>query len=271
MSLESRQVIDFHTHVFPDDLAARALPGLAAKAKVRTRYDGTVQGLLASMRKYGVHRSVLQPVATKLEQVDSINRWSLELRRQPELIPFGALYPLCSREQLEAQIHFLTAHQFPGIKLHPDYQQFHPDDDRLEPLYRALQDAGLIILFHAGVDLGCPPPTMGGPQRLAQVLAGFPNLKIVAAHMGGFRMWDEVERELMGKRIWLDTSFCAEECPPGRMREIMQAHGLEKILFGSDGPWGDQGEQKQYLEQLGLAPGELQGVLGGNARRLLKI
>lgn len=264
-------VIDFHVHAFPDELAARAIPQMEARAGVKAFYDGTVAGLRASMRRSGVDYSVLQPVATKSEQADGINRWCLSLRAQTGVLAFGSLHPDAGPEVWERQIAFLRQEGFRGIKLHPDYQRFHPDEDRLEPLYSLLERNGLAVLFHAGIDLGLYPPVMGAPARIAQVQKAFPRLTVIAAHMGGFRMWRDVERHLLGTAVRLDTAYCAADCPREQFVEMTRAHGAEKILFASDGPWGDQAQTLAFVRGSGLTPDELQRVECGNARELLQI
>jgi predicted TIM-barrel fold metal-dependent hydrolase len=156
-----------------------------------------------------------------------------------------------------------------GVKLHPDYQNFHPDEDRLENFYGQLEKSGLIVMFHCGIDLGLYPPVMAGPERIARVHKAFPSLKIVAAHLGGYKMWDEVESCLVGHSLWLDTAYCANDCPPRQFVEIVRAHGADKILFASDGPWGGQRENLQYLRNVGLTGEELQAIEGKNAEILL--
>jgi predicted TIM-barrel fold metal-dependent hydrolase len=262
-------IIDFHAHVFPDELAARAIPQLEEKYAMKAHYDGTVPGLLASMRASKINRTVLQPVATKPGQVNAINHWSLSLRQHAGLIPFGALHPDAAPEQLDEQIKFLETHGFPGVKLHLDYQQFHPDEDRLEPFYQRLEQSGLVVLFHSGIDLGLYPPLMAGPEHIAMVHKAFPKLTLVVAHMGGYKMWDQVESYLVGHSIWLDTAFCDHECPQQQFLDIVRAHGADKVLFASDGPWGGQAENLAYLHQVGLSETELRAIEGDNARRLL--
>ncbi len=262
-------VIDVHVHVFPDEVAARAIPKMSARAGVTPFSDGTVNGLLGTMRRSGVDLSVIQPVATRPEQVESINRWSLGLRDTPGLICYGALHPDLAPEAMAEQIAFLVRQGFPGVKLHPDYQCFHPDEDRLAEMYEALAKAGLTVLFHAGIDLGLYPPLMCTPEQIAQVHRTYPSLRIIAAHMGGFKMWDEVERHLIGTGVRLDTAYCARDLPPERFRELVHAHGPEKVLFASDAPWGDQAAELALVRGAGLTPDETAAVLGGNAVRCL--
>jgi uncharacterized protein len=267
--MTEQPVIDFHTHIFPDALAFKAMPKMEASAKVKAFFDGTLAGLRDSMRQSGVDISVIQPVATKPDQVDTINAWSVELDREPDLRAFGSLHPDTPPEVMDPQIRFLKQNGLRGIKLHPDYQRFHPHEDRLEFMYTRLSAEGLAVLFHAGIDLGLYPPIMCTPEHLAQVQKAFPALTIIAAHLGGFQMWDDVEKYLVGTRMFFDTAYLAGQIPRERWLEIARAHGLDKIIYASDGPWGDQRENLDFIQSSGLTPDEVRTIISGNAQRLL--
>jgi len=94
---------------------------------------------------------------------------------------------------------------------------------------------------------------------------------VVAAHFGGFKMWDEVDRFLVGRNLWLDTSFTLAWFPAERFVEMARRHGIEKILFGTDSPWADQGDEIQLHEESGLTESELSAVFCDNAERLLAL
>ena len=96
-------IIDFHTHAFPDPVAQYAIPTLEQKAGVVAAGNGTVDDLRASMDRSGVDRSVVCPIATRVDQVPSINRWALGLR-DGRLIPFGTLFPGMDDPRSEVQI-----------------------------------------------------------------------------------------------------------------------------------------------------------------------
>lgn len=264
-----RKIIDIHTHVFPDALAERAVKQLAGRSGETACIDGTAAGLEESMRRNGIERSVTQPVSTKVSQVASVNSFAIELNRQPSLINFGTLYP--DYEENAAEIARLKKAGIQGVKFHPDYQSFFVDEERLFPLYRRMADAGLIAFFHAGVDIGLPPPVHCPPDRLAHVLDRVPGLTVVAAHFGGFKMWDDVEKYLIGRNLWLDTSFTLAYLPAERFVKMARRHGVEKILFGTDSPWADQGEEIELHAESGLTDSELAAVFHDNAARLLGI
>ncbi len=263
-------IIDIHTHAFPDELAPRALAALSECSHVPPHTDGTCAGLSASMRCAGVDRSVIMPIATKPAQVGSINNWAAAINRQHrDLISFGTLHP--QQDDLSAEIDRLAAEGIPGVKFHPDYQDFFVDAPEMIPTYRALAAAGLIVLFHAGVDIGLPPPVHCTPERLARVLDAVPALTVIAAHMGGYDCWDDVERCLVGRDLYFDTSYSLADLGSERMTALMRAHGAGRILFGTDSPWTDQSDEVAAIRALPLTDDEISAVLGGNAARLLSV
>jgi len=87
------KVTDFHTHIFPDNLAQRAIDALKQHSPESMAYtDGTLAGLKKSMRQSGVFRSVLLPIATKPAQVRTINE-SCKSLMSDDCVPFGTLHP----------------------------------------------------------------------------------------------------------------------------------------------------------------------------------
>lgn len=261
-------IIDIHTHTFPDELAARALEVLQGNSQVPAYTDATNAGLLESMRGAGVDKSVIVPIATKPGQVRPINSWAKMINSSyQDLICFGTLHP--DQDDWFSEIAQLRADGIKGIKLHPDYQLFFVDDTELFPIYQALADTGLILLFHAGVDIGLPPPVHCTPDRLAKVLDAVPDLTVIAAHMGGYLCWEEAEKHIMGRNLYLDTSYSLADLGPERMAELIKAHGPDRVLFGTDSPWTDQAAEIAAISALDLADDEITAVLGGNASRLL--
>ena len=69
-------VIDFHTHVFPDAIAAKTIEMLEKRSGVKASTDGTLNDLVRSMEQNGVDVSVLLPVVTKPQQFESINKFA---------------------------------------------------------------------------------------------------------------------------------------------------------------------------------------------------
>ena len=259
------RIVDFHTHVWPDSVADKAVRGLMTDGMLTPFYDGTISGLLTDMDRCGVDASVIQPVATKASQVPSINNWVAGVRN-PRIIPFGAMHP--DFEEPATEIARMASLGLRGMKLHPEHQSFAPDEPRLAAVYEAALAHDMTILFHAGAD-EVHPTVHGTPESFLAVMEAFPGLRIVLAHLGGYRVWNHVAELLVGRDVYLDTAYTLGHLPDADFVEIVHAHGAERVLFGSDGPWTDAAEEIAWLRRLPFRPGIADAILGENAERLL--
>lgn len=265
--LPEPMVIDFHTHIFPDELAPRALDSMrACTSTSRFGADGTLAGLLESMDHAGIDRSITLPVASRPDQLSTINAYATSLDTS-RIVAFGALHP--TADTLEACVRGLVAAGVRGVKLHPEYQDFHVDDPSNDPMYDLLSEAGLITVFHAGWDPAPFTRDRSHPAALRRVLDRFPRLRMVAAHMGGYRMWDEAERWLVGTRAYLDTAATLSELEPAAFVRMVRAHGADRVLFASDSPWFRQDTFLSALERSGLPDRDIERIRGDNAAELL--
>ena len=281
-------IIDIHTHTFPDKIAAATLDKLKHLSHTIPFTDGTAAGLAASMARAGVDRSVVMPVATSPRQVPHVNDASArmnELGAQTGVLSFGCMHPDFDgwKEEL-ARVRDLG---LKGIKLHPQYQDTDFDDPRYLRILDRCGELGLVVLTHAGLDIGMPGKDNCAPEMVARVLEQVGPVKLVLAHMGGWRQWDRVEALLPGRGVYLDTSFSLGEIVPlddGHYRpgdlplldeaaflRMVRRFGPDRILFGTDSPWDDQETALARLRALPLEPAELEAILGGNAKRLLGI
>ncbi len=260
-------VIDFHTHIFPDDLAERAVAKLTSYSPETRNYtDGTASGLLQSMEKNGIGQSVLLSIATKPSQVHVINQTAVTLQNR-NFIPFGTLHQ--DMVHISDEIRFLKSNKIKGIKLHPEYQNFYVTDPKLIPVYEQLEAEGFIVQFHAGKDPGPFTCDHALPADLRKIHELFPKMTMIASHLGGWGLWDDVERDLCGLPIFFDTSAIAHFIDPVQCVRIIQKHGVERILFGSDSPWFDQEDALHWLLQLSLSDSDLECIVGKNAMNVL--
>lgn len=259
--------IDFHTHIYPDRVALKTLSAVRERALVNVYTDGTLEGLKRSMAAAGIDCSVVAAVATKPEQVPSIQQW-LRTIRQPGIEPLAAMHP--AHPLSAAEIRILRQEGFRGFKLHPDYQDFFVDDPRMYPLYEAVAAEGMFILFHAGMDRGLPHPVHGTPKRLAAAHKAVPELSMVVAHLGGEEAYEETALHLLGQDLYFDTSFVLRTMPATYRERFLTEHPVDRLLFASDSPWTDQGEELRFLLQLPfLSDGDKEKICYSNAARLL--
>ena len=262
-------IIDFHTHIFPDKIAAKTIAMLGDAAGVMAATDGTLDGLLQSMNGNGVDISVIQPVVTKPEQFDSINAFAqyVNTKYEGRVISFGGIHPDC--EDYKVKLKYLKEMGFLGIKIHPDYQKVKIDDVRYMNIIEYADELGLIILTHAGVDVGYPDPVHCPPDKARYVLDKLKPKKFVLAHYGGWKQWDEVYEYLAGADVYLDTAFTFDYIRQEQFMKILQKHGADKILFATDSPWSGQGESIEALRSMPISHEDLDKIQSGNAAKLL--
>ncbi len=280
-------IIDIHTHTFPDAIAARAVDKLKHNSHTEPVLDGTALSLSASSKAAGVDLAVIQPVATSPAQVKEINDAAIERNRTSSvtrLASFGCMHPAFGAPEEECAR--LAEAGVKGIKLHPVYQLTDMDDPSYVRVLRAAADCGLLVLIHAGIDVGFLERTYSDVYKIARALDAVPDGRVILAHMGGWRQWDAAERLFAGREnVWLDTSFSLGDMTPlgdgfyethslerlsqERFVRMAEAFGAEKLLFGTDSPWEDQAAEIAKIRALPLEENEKAAILGGNAAELL--
>ncbi len=264
-------IIDFHTHTFPDRIAARTISILAEKGNVQPYREGTLSSLKESMKKAGIDYSVVLPVATTTRQVESINRLGFELNGKDGIFYAGAIHP--DSENVEEILDGIKAAGLAAIKIHPDYQGTYFDDEKYIRIMEEAAKRDLITVTHAGIDVGYPDDihcTVDMVLNVLERLKGVIDNKLVLAHLGGCDMPDEVIAKLVGKPVYMDTAVVLDRYPQ-KAAEVIRAHGADKVLFATDSPWADQKHYVEMLRSFGFSNEELQLMYHKNAEKLLKI
>ena len=156
-----------------------------------------------------------------------------------------------------------------GLKFHAEYQSFTVDDPKMLRIYDYAFEKGLTVLHHAGFDPAFPAPFHSSPERFRNIARAMRGGRLVVAHLGGQRQWDDVEKYLVGENVYLDTSVGFSYYGKEQFLRIVRGHGAYKILFGTDSPWSRADEELAALRSLSLTEQEKNDILGGNAKRLL--
>jgi predicted TIM-barrel fold metal-dependent hydrolase len=141
-------IIDFHTHVFPEQMAEKTIRKMEEAANVKAFTNGTLQELKGSMKNSKVDISVLLPVATRPTQFETINRYAAEVSGKEGIISFGGVHP--DTKQYKEELQEIKRLGLPGIKLHPDYQVTFIDDPKMVRIIRYAVELELIVSIHAG-------------------------------------------------------------------------------------------------------------------------
>lgn len=284
-------IIDFHTHIFPDKIAEGAIKSIekstlehqgilinsglsedmpSAAEQFMAVIPATLDAIKKSMNENHIDASVVLPIATTLTQSASINKFASEINNKNGIYSFGSLHPF--QEDWESVLYDIKEKGLRGIKLHPEYQKFYIDCSEAVRLLKKCEELDLIVMLHAGNDVGIAPPSHCMPDRLRRVLdCHVSGEKIIAAHLGGWEAWDDVEKYLVETPVYFDTSYTLSCIDKEQFVRIVKNHGSDKILFGTDSPWRNQGKTAEQLSSVGLTDEELENIFYKNAQKLLKI
>ncbi len=262
-------LIDFHTHIYPEEIAQRAIPHLAKKAGIPYYGLGTAADLLNKFSTWNLSGVVAANIVTSELQHKKVNDFAISVNSR-QIQALGSVYP--GSPQVKDELKRIKKAGLKGIKLHPEYQSFNINDKKAYPIYEKCEELGLFILFHTGRDPGFPNDYRGKPEYLAEIAQDFPKNIFIAGHLGGLNAWDEALEFLCSKEnIYFDTAFIAKYLPQERAKKIIREFGAPKILFATDYPWETVPVMKEYILGLGLNEKELEEIFYKNAARLLKL
>jgi predicted TIM-barrel fold metal-dependent hydrolase len=263
-------IIDTHTHVYPEKIA-KVVEEMATKdVSDESKLYGpmTIPGLLSSMNKNGVDISLTFCVAEKAEVVRAANDFLMKSCDRKRIFGLGTIHP--DFEDYEAEINRLRSNGIKGVKWNSLFQGFCLDDERMFRLYEAMGD-DMIAYFHMGKGPGKYAEHYNStPDKLARVLAAFPRMKVVAAHFGGLKMLEEVKKYLIGKNLYLDTSWSPStgELDPALIADIVRQHGSDRIVFATDYPFCDTKKDIDAISRLPLSDEDKERIFWRNASEL---
>jgi predicted TIM-barrel fold metal-dependent hydrolase len=158
-----------------------------------------------------------------------------------------------------------------GVKLHPLFQALSLSDPRVRDICAALAEAGMPVISHVGAGGDDEANDRGAPAALRELADALPALTLIACHYGGYHRLDEAEEHVVGSRVTLETSWppTVADLDRERIVALIRTHGADRVVYGSDWPMADPAAEIAAIRDLGLTQEETDGILGGNAARLL--
>jgi len=131
-----------------------------------------------------------------------------------------------------------------GFKFHPSVQAFYPNDRSVYPLYAAIEELGVPVLFHTGqTGIGAGLPGGGGirlkysnPMLIDDVAADFPGMPIILAHPSFPWQEEALAIALHKQQVYIDLSGWSPKYFPPLLVQYANTLLKNKVLFGSDHP-----------------------------------
>ena len=258
--------IDFHSHVYPDAIAPKAADSIREFYHLGDdAMDGKVQTLLEQGTKAGIEKFVILPVALRPSRTRHINDFILEeVAKEDRFYGYGTIH--AGMENLCEEVEYIMANGLRGLKMHPDSQVFAIDDPRLFPVYDMIGDQ-LPILFH----MGDHRFDYSHPARLRKVLDLFPKLKVIAAHFGGYSMYDTAAELLYDKDCFFDVSSSLMFMEEGVAEKYINHYGAQRFVYGSDFPMWDPVREMERFLRLKLTDAQKEQIAHITAEGILGI
>jgi len=268
-------IIDFHIHVsryedykpWVHELQRRSNPELYSKG-----YRMTPELVEGELDKAGVDYGVLLAQDTPLVGIEVSNEYILNFcRGHKRLIPFVSLNPNIETSPAE-ELARLYEQGARGLKLYPSYQYFYPHDQFVYPLYAKAEELKLPVMIHTGSS------TFKGarlkysdPLFVDDVAVDFPELNLLLVH-GGRGFW--YDRAFFLARLHPNVYLEISGLPPQNLLKYFPelAKIGDKVIFGSDWPASPPiAETVAAIRELPLHQALVEKILGGNARKILKL
>ncbi len=261
------QIIDFHCHIYPDPIAQKATDSIREFYELEGGHmDGRVSTLLQRGTQAGIDRFVVLPVGMRPDKVRHVNDFIKgEVAKCSRFIGFGTIH--AQMENIADEAQYIIDSNLQGIKMHPDFQRFDIDDPRLDALYETVQGK-IPVMFH----MGDQRYDFSHPARLRRVMERFPKLQAVAAHFGGYSMYETAYEELKDQENCIfDVSSSLMFMENGVGEKYIRLYGPERMVYGTDYPLWDPVNEVRRFFSLKLTDTEFEQICHKTAENFLML
>jgi len=276
-------IIDFHTHVFPPQIADNRENFVSRDPLFKLLYSDkkarltTTDDLIADMDAQEIRKSVILNIAwNSLDLCRLTNDYILDsIARYPDRLTGFCMLDFSSPDSSLLEIERCLKSGIRGIGEIRPGRGFFENDSLLKPLLDYIIQKKLIVLTHTSEPVGHLYAGKGDitPERLYPFITRHQGLKLVCAHWGGGLPFYALMPKV--KPIFKDLYFDSAASPflyaPGVYNQVAQLVGADKILFGSDYPLLSPGRLLKEVKSLNLSSQDENAILSGNALKLLEI
>jgi predicted TIM-barrel fold metal-dependent hydrolase len=231
-------------------------------------YGQSADELLARLDSVDVERAVICPIKPRAYHLSAANDLVGDAAaRQARFIPLARVDPNLEDDavrELERAVGTLGAR---GLFLHPWEETFRVSDPRLDPLLTRCLDLHVPVMVATGY------PWVSEAAQVGELARRFPGVPIVMTHGGqinisGLGQADAFAVLQRHPNVHIDTSGVYRQ---DFLEDVATQLGPERLLFGSNSPRMDIRLEVQRVRWLTVDDASRELVLGGNARRVLKL
>jgi predicted TIM-barrel fold metal-dependent hydrolase len=285
LDLDTLVAIDMHVHVEQDSQGRFALDRelLDASAKYfKSTADRTptVERLAEHYRQLSMAAVIFTVDATTALGHPALSSFAIAdaaAAHADVLIPFGSVDPHQAAIAVDAVRRLVADHGVRGFKFHPTLQAFAPNDTVFYPIYAAIEEADVPVVFHTGqTGIGAGLPGGRGfklrysqPMLIDDVAADFPQLTIILAHPSVPWQDEAISMATHKANVYIDLSGWSPKYFPPQLVRAAGSYLSHKVLFGSDYPVIDPLRWLRDLETLELSDEVRARIVKGNAVALL--
>lgn len=260
-------IINTHTHIYPEKIAAKATEAIGRFYDLDMQRVGTEAILKGEMSAFGIRHAFLLSTATVSQQVRHINDFLvdvLERNGSDAFTAFGTVHP--HMDDPCAELEYIKEKGITGIKFHHDFLGMAADDPAFDPIYAKAEADGIPVYVHAGDKRY----NYTNPAQLLRVHEKFPDLILIAAHIGGYSAWEEAARQLKGTNFYYDTSSALFALTPERAAELIRMLGVDRFFFATDFPMWDFEAEWARFSALPLTEDEFDRIVHLNAEDFIR-
>ena len=245
--------------------------GLIVLAETARNATASLANLSASMDKNGIHRTVCLPIFPYV----SFDDLAAAGRKDSRVIPFTTMDFSLSPDAIAAALEKDVAAGAKGLKLHPIIQNEPLSGAKTLAAVETMAAHGLPVLVHTGISSYYPAkeadrqtPANADIPFVEELVRRFPRVSFIAGHAGLYQTKAVMARLSRYANVCVDVSFQSA----GTVKKLVAAFGPERVLFGSDWPFGNPAPMIKIVKAAcGSDAGLARRVFYDNAARLLGV
>jgi len=230
----------------------------------RIGWERSVEDLIKEMDVAGIDVAVVFPIALA-GKIDNDYVADAVKKHPDRLVGFATVDPQFGDTAVEELIRCVTKLGLKGLKLHPDGSCYPIDDHSItDPIFDVCAKYKMPIISHAQGD---NIRTM--PLQFEEMAKTFPEVTIMLAHMGCWRLtYQAIRVAKRNDNLFLET---AGNVDVSSIRDAVKEAGADKVIMGSDTPFGDFEVSLKIMEKAIPKTEERKLVMGGNLEKILEI